>query len=85
MSENTLFRGVFSLTRWSSGSDVVTESETLPEHISSVYGAKKRDPRTLECVWLQLASMKNVIENKDVYGSEIPSHEEEGMWGEETW
>jgi hypothetical protein len=51
------------------GSDIVTKSETLPEHISSVYGAKKRDPITLACV--ELASMKNVIGNKDVYGAEI--------------
>ena len=33
---------------------------------------------------LQLASMKNVIGNKDVYGAEIPWHGEEGMWGEEN-
>ncbi len=57
----------------------MTKSETLPEHISSVYGAKKRDPITLVCVCLQLASMKNVVGNKDVYGAEIPCHGEEGM------
>jgi hypothetical protein len=44
-----------------------------------VYGAKKRDPITLACVSLELASMKNVIGNKDVYGDEIPYHGEEGM------
>ncbi len=27
-----------------------SQSETLPDHISSVYGAKKRDPITLVCV-----------------------------------
>ncbi len=49
MLENTLFRGVFS-NRWhleSSGSDIVTKTETLPEDIRSVHGAKKRDPITL--------------------------------------
>ena len=58
---------------------MVTKSETLPEHSSSVYGAKKRDPITLACVCLELGSMKNVIGNKDVYGVEIPCHGEEGM------
>jgi hypothetical protein len=29
---------------------MVTKSETLPEHISSVDGAKKHDPITLACV-----------------------------------
>ncbi len=59
--------------------DILTKSETLPEHISSVYGAKKRDPMTLACVWIQVASMKNVIENKNVDGAENPCHGEEGM------
>ena len=57
----------------------MTKSETLPEHMISVYGAKTRDPITLPCVCLELASMKNVIGNKDVYGTEIPCHGEEGM------
>ncbi len=57
----------------------MTKSETLPEHISSVYGAKKRDPITLVCVCLELVSMKNVIGNKDVYRVEIPCYGEEGM------
>ena len=32
-------------------SDIVTKSETLPEHISSVHGAKKGDPITFACVY----------------------------------
>ena len=41
---------------------------------------KVRDtPRAYQLSVWGLASMKNVIENKDVYGVEIPCHGEEGM------
>jgi hypothetical protein len=49
---NTLFRDVFS-NPWyldQVAQNIVTKSETLPEHIRSVHGARKRDSITLACV-----------------------------------
>ena len=34
-----------------------------------MYGARKRDPMTLACMSLRVTSMRDVTENRNVYGT----------------